>query len=306
MWATLRKSLSSEAAESLSIAFTRAASVTGSRAPSNHTAASRLPPCSLARSRTMPADPIDEPDAPLASVLARIILACLIDAGGRSPKLTLFRMRASVRALAGDFPSAAAAAGQTVAMPAIPANEPCKSRRRSSCNVSPANQLSSRFRWCSIGESPQAAMVSCSYWIEFTARQRRNTADLHEASGVASRKFATWNACGADAGSAIHNEAGDRPTSRLLQPTRRFMTIGKSLCSRVRPLTTKKFTNHVNSMKSRVRLSSAARGRSATSVPATAVFRQFQWRGVGSSRQAQPHHILDANRKCRRARDNPG
>ena len=79
--AVLRMSLSSEAAASLRIALTRATSCTGSLVPSNQIVASGLPPCSFARSRTMRADAIGEPDAALANVLAMMILACSIASG---------------------------------------------------------------------------------------------------------------------------------------------------------------------------------------------------------------------------------
>jgi hypothetical protein len=83
-WAVLRMSLSSEAAASLRPALTRAALVTGSMAPSNHTVASRRPPRSFAMSRRMRAESIKAPGAALENVLARIIFACSTARAGRS------------------------------------------------------------------------------------------------------------------------------------------------------------------------------------------------------------------------------
>ena len=72
----LRRSLSSDAAASLSIAFTRAAWLTGSFSPiSNQMDESGRPPCSRARSRTIWADSIVVPKAALAKVLAITIAA---------------------------------------------------------------------------------------------------------------------------------------------------------------------------------------------------------------------------------------
>ncbi len=85
MWAMLRRSLSSEAAASLSMALTRAASMTGSLpAWSNQTVASGVPPFSRASSRAMRAERMSVPAAALASVLAMTIRALSIAAGGRS------------------------------------------------------------------------------------------------------------------------------------------------------------------------------------------------------------------------------
>src|ERR1700758_4960310 len=80
------------------MAFTRAADAIGSLAPSNQTVASGRPPCSLDRSRTMRAEPIGAPDAALAKVLARIILAYLIGVGGRSANFGRLRARAKASA----------------------------------------------------------------------------------------------------------------------------------------------------------------------------------------------------------------
>jgi hypothetical protein len=50
----------------------------------------------------MLAEPIRDPAAALANVLARIILACSIAAGGRLVKSIRFRIRERVRALPGE------------------------------------------------------------------------------------------------------------------------------------------------------------------------------------------------------------
>ena len=98
MWATLRRSLSSDAAASLSIALTRATSFTGSFAPSNQIVASGLPPRSFASSRTMRAESMSEPGAALANVLAMIIFACSTAFAGRSSNRVRLRNCASVSA----------------------------------------------------------------------------------------------------------------------------------------------------------------------------------------------------------------
>ena len=59
----------------------------GNRAVSNQTEACAAPPCSTARLRTMRADSIFVPEAALASVLARIIFACVTAPAGRSANL---------------------------------------------------------------------------------------------------------------------------------------------------------------------------------------------------------------------------
>jgi hypothetical protein len=75
-WTIARRSLSSEAAASLMIALTCAASATGSFGPaSNHSEACGAPPRSRASSRTMRAETISRPHAALASVLAISIAA---------------------------------------------------------------------------------------------------------------------------------------------------------------------------------------------------------------------------------------
>src|SRR5215469_16532612 len=98
----LRRSLSSEAAASLDIALTRAACAIGSFVRSNQSPASGRPPCSLARSRTMRAEPIWKPDAALAKVLARTILACSIAFGGKAAISIRLNKRASASASGAD------------------------------------------------------------------------------------------------------------------------------------------------------------------------------------------------------------
>ena len=69
--------------------------VRGSFVPSNQIVACGFPPCSFARSRRMRAEPMSEPGAALAKVLARIIFACSTAFGGRSLYLVLLRNRVS-------------------------------------------------------------------------------------------------------------------------------------------------------------------------------------------------------------------
>jgi hypothetical protein len=88
----LRRSLSSEAAASLIIAFTRATSATGNfRSPSNQIVACAVPPRSLASSRMIFEDMMSEPIAALAIVLSITIRARSSASGGRS--LTFVRVR---------------------------------------------------------------------------------------------------------------------------------------------------------------------------------------------------------------------
>src|SRR5438046_7652629 len=100
MCATLRRSLSSEAAASLMTAFTRAASAMGSAAPpSNHTVASAAPPRSFASSRMIREETMSTPIAALAIVLAITIRARSSASGGRSVTFVLARNRASSPAM---------------------------------------------------------------------------------------------------------------------------------------------------------------------------------------------------------------
>src|SRR5271156_4678836 len=95
----LRKSLSSEAAASLSTALTWIALATGNFSPaSNQTAASRRPLLSCARARTMRADSIPVPQAALAMVLAITIAAYSNARPGRSAVFVSVRNVASWRA----------------------------------------------------------------------------------------------------------------------------------------------------------------------------------------------------------------
>lgn len=120
--ATLRRSLSSDAAASLNMAFTRTATVSGSRVESNHSEHCGAPPCSIARSRTIRADSILSPDAALARVLARIILVCFTAFGGRSEKLGDWNTRAS-RSASGAFTSLNDALIYMVSKPRRPIRE---------------------------------------------------------------------------------------------------------------------------------------------------------------------------------------
>src|SRR5690606_30461586 len=85
-----------DAAASLCIALTLAASASGSIAPSYQRVACARPPRSCASSRTVRADSIREPAAALARVLATTIFACSTASAGRSSKRTAARKRLSV------------------------------------------------------------------------------------------------------------------------------------------------------------------------------------------------------------------
>jgi hypothetical protein len=63
----------------------------------------------------MRADPITEPGAALAKVLAKMILACLIASGGKSAKVVRAKSRASAKA------SGAASWAREVITPKVPA-----------------------------------------------------------------------------------------------------------------------------------------------------------------------------------------
>ncbi len=81
----MRRSLSSDAAASLSTALTRAAPATGSLGPAWYqTDASGRPPRSRARSRMIWADLMPVPQAALAIVLAIIMAAWSTACAGRS------------------------------------------------------------------------------------------------------------------------------------------------------------------------------------------------------------------------------
>jgi hypothetical protein len=88
-------SLSSDAAASLKMAFTRATSFSGAFEPSNQIVDSGLPPCSLAKSRTMRAEAKAVPAAALAIVLAMMTLAYSMALGGRSAYFAWLSMRAN-------------------------------------------------------------------------------------------------------------------------------------------------------------------------------------------------------------------
>src|SRR6185369_774574 len=105
MWAMLRRSLSSDAAASLTTALTRAASATGSlRPPSNQTVACSAPPRSLASSRMIREESMSTPIAALAIVLAIAMRARSSASGGRSLTLVLVTNRASSPAMLTSHP----------------------------------------------------------------------------------------------------------------------------------------------------------------------------------------------------------